>query len=98
MAKIAFIAPYASYYVNFSWDLLKTLVHDGYEVTAIAPDKDYESKFKSIGVQYREAPLTNTGINPFYDLYSIYILIKLLKKIKPDTVACFSIKPVLYGS
>ncbi|HWJ80033.1 MAG TPA: glycosyltransferase family 4 protein [Niallia sp.] len=98
MARIAFIAPYASYYVNFSWDLLKTLVHDGHEVIAIAPDKDNESKFKSIGVHYRKEPLINTGINPFYDIYSICILIRLLKRIEPDTVACFSIKPVLYGS
>jgi glycosyltransferase involved in cell wall biosynthesis len=98
MAKIVFIAPYARFYVHFRWDLLENLVSEGHEVVAIGPKGNNEREFISIGVQYREVPLRNTGINPFYDLYTVYKMKKLLLEIKPDLVACLGIKPVLYGS
>jgi glycosyltransferase involved in cell wall biosynthesis len=99
MANIVFIAPYARFYVHFRWDLLENLVSEGHEVVAIGPKaNNYKQEFISIGVQYREVPLRNTGINPFYDLYSVYKINKLLLEIKPDLVACLAIKPVLYGS
>ena len=98
MAKVLFIAPYAKFYEFFCWDLLEKLVHEGHEVIAIAPDKDQESKFNSIGVDYKYIPLKNTGTNPIYDILSIYNMKKVLTRTQPDIVTCYAIKPVLYGS
>lgn len=98
MARVVLVAPYSRFYVHFRWDFMKRLVQAGHEVIAIGPYNDCDCDFESIGVQYKVIPLKNTGINPLYDTYTIYYLIKLLKRIKPDIVACFAIKPVLYGS
>jgi glycosyltransferase involved in cell wall biosynthesis len=98
VARVVMIAPYAKYYIFFCWELLETLACEGHEVIAIAPDKGFESKFKSIGVHYKVVSLENTGTNPMNDIYSIYVLTKVLKRLKPDVISCYAIKPVLYGS
>lgn len=98
MAKIMFVVPYAKYYINFSWDLIKSLVLEGHEVIAAAPSNPFENELASIGVEFVEIPIKNTGLNPFYDIFSIYKMFTVFKKHQPDILCCYSIKPVLYGS
>lgn len=98
MAKIMFVVPYAKYYINFSWDLIKSLVLEGHEVIAAAPNNPYKNELASIGVKYVKIPIKNTGLNPFYDIYSIYKMVTVFKKHQPDILCCYSIKPVLYGT
>lgn len=96
MAKIMLIVPYAKYYIHFQHDFLKTLVTDGHEVIAVAPDGHHNLIID--GVTYKRIAMNNTGTNLFYDLYGLYKLISLLKEEKPDTICCYSLKPNLYGS
>ncbi|NOU92484.1 glycosyltransferase [Paenibacillus sp. LMG 31456] len=98
MAKIMFIVPYSKYYLNFSWDLIESLVHDGHSVTALAPDSVAEGTLSAVGVRFIQIPLKNTGLNPFYDILSIFHLARIIRNELPDIVSCYSIKPVLYGA
>ncbi|MDQ0917491.1 glycosyltransferase family 4 protein [Paenibacillus sp. V4I5] len=98
MAKIVFIVPYSKYYINFSWDLLKSLINEGNEITALAPDDSFHEELAAIGVKLIKTPLNNTGLNIFYDIYSLYMLVKRLKSIEPHLVMCYSLKPILYGT
>ncbi|MFH5185323.1 glycosyltransferase family 4 protein [Paenibacillus sp. TAB 01] len=98
MAKIVFIVPYSKYYVNFSWDLLNSLSNEGNEIIALAPDESFQQELAAIGVRLVKIPLNNTGLNVFYDIYSLHHLVKILKSINPHIVICYSIKPILYGS
>lgn len=98
MAKIMLIVPYAKYYLNFYWDLIESLVQDGHRVTAVAPDTGAESALAAIGVRFIQAPIKNTGLNPCYDIRSVFYLTRILRNERPDIICCYSIKPILYGS
>ncbi|MFD0681085.1 MULTISPECIES: glycosyltransferase family 4 protein [unclassified Paenibacillus] len=98
MAKIVCIVPYSKYYINFSWDLLKDMKQEGNEIVALAADNIFQQELEAIGVTLITIPLNNTGLNVFYDSYSLHILVKQLKSLQPDIVICYSIKPVLYGT
>jgi glycosyltransferase involved in cell wall biosynthesis len=98
MAKIMLVVPYAKYYKNFSWDLIQSLALEGHQVIAAAPSNPYHKELASIGVEYAHIPIKNTGLNPFYDLYSIFKMVQAFKRHQPDILCCYSIKPVLYGS
>jgi glycosyltransferase involved in cell wall biosynthesis len=43
-------------------------------------------------------PLSRQGINPFYELRTLWRLTRLYHQLAPDIVHHFTIKPVLYGS
>jgi len=92
------IAGYAKSLINFRGELIKTLVKKGHQVVALAPEKGFEGDLASIGAQYQPIPLKRTGTNPLNDLRVFFVLISTLKKLQPDLVFCYSVKPVIYGS
>ncbi|WP_379138560.1 glycosyltransferase family 4 protein [Paenibacillus sp. sgz500958] len=98
MAKIMFLVPYSKYYVNFLEDQLRSLKAEGHELIAVAPDYPSGKELKALGITFKRTPMTNTGINPFDDIVSLYKLVALLRQEKPDVLCCYSIKPNLYGS
>jgi glycosyltransferase involved in cell wall biosynthesis len=98
MKKIAIISPYTRSLINFRGDFIKDLVKLGYKVIALGPDEGFESKINELGAVYRKYYLQRTGLNPLSELKSIVSLSKILKKIKPDIVFSYAIKPTIYGS
>lgn len=98
MANIIFIVPYSKYYLNFSWELIESLIQDGHRVTAVAPDSVAEGALISKGVRFIRIPIKNTGLNPLYDALSIFHMARILWKESPEIISCYSIKPVLYGA
>ena len=83
---------------NFRLGLLKALQKEGYKIVIIAPRDAYSQKLKSIGFEYHNIIMNNKGTNPFEDSKLIYHLYKLYKKIKPDILLHYTIKPNIYGS
>ncbi|WP_319763649.1 glycosyltransferase family 4 protein [Maridesulfovibrio sp.] len=98
--KIAVIGGYSPSLINFRGPLLKALVSEGHEVYGIAPldSQDVPQKLADMGIKFIEAPIQRTGMNPLKDLAALFALVKILKRIKPDTVLSYTIKPVIYGS
>lgn len=100
MAHVVFIASYAPSLINFRGKLIEELINNGHKVSAIA----HESSGKThhdldvIGVDYYDIPLDRRGINPFKDIIWLFNTFKVLKKLKPDVVISYTIKPVIYGS
>ena len=64
----------------------------------MAPEKGFEKDLATLGAQYRSIPLQRTGINPVKDLHTLWVLVGVLKELKPDVVFSYAIKPVIYGS
>lgn len=98
--KIAVIGGYGPSLINFRGPMLRAMKQAGHDVYGIAPldSPDVPDKLKEMGIQYIEAPIKRTGMNPFRDLITIFFLSRILWKIKPDTVLSYTIKPVIYGS
>lgn len=98
MAKIVIISHYAPSLINFRGELIKTLVRAGHQVITLGPEAGFESELAEIGAEYKQIPLQRTGTNPAKDMSTVFALTKLLKKINPDIVLSYAIKPVIYGS
>ena len=83
---------------NFRVGLIKALQKEGYEVIAISPYDEYTKKLEGIGCKHYHIKINNKGSNPLEDLKLIYDIYKLYKKISPDVVLQYTIKPNIYGS
>ncbi len=80
-------------------NVIRKLVAEGYEVTVIAPvDKyiHYKKEFPDI-IHVPLKKLDRDSINPFKDLRLTMELNSIYKKIKPDTILHYTVKPNIYG-
>jgi len=83
---------------NFRTSLIKTLQKMGYHVVAIAPKDIYSQKLVETDIDYFEIKMNNMGTNLFEDTNLVYDYYKLFKKLKPDILLLYTIKPNIYGS
>lgn len=99
MSKIVVIAGFAESLIRFRGDLLAAMQTNGHEVAAIAPEDDdsVRKRLAEKGVEYHVVPMARAGLNPFADLRYLLQLSQCLRKIKPDVVLAYTIKPVVYG-
>ncbi|MGQ9592130.1 MAG: glycosyltransferase family 4 protein [Planctomycetota bacterium] len=98
MAKVLVVAPYAPSLIPFRGDLLRDLVRRGHEVHAAAPEPGYEKSLAALGVRYWRIPLARTGVSPLADLRALVALVRLIRRLRPQLVLSYAIKPVIYGS
>ncbi len=98
--KVAVIGGYGPSLINFRGSMLCAMKDAGHEVYGIAPEDspDVPARLAAMGINYVPAPIRRTGMNPVRDLATVYSLFKILRKIKPDAVLSYTIKPVIYGS
>ncbi len=82
---------------NFRKELINKLVKDGYEVFISMPKADENSFFSNMGCKIIETSVDRRGINPIRDFGLILNYIKIMKKLKPDIIFSYTIKPNIYG-
>ncbi len=99
MSKIAIIAGLAQSLVNFRGPLLDAMLRAGHEVHAIGPEADPATLdwLSQRGVVYHQIPLARTGLSPRADLETLLAIRTLFKRLKPDIMIAYTIKPVIYG-
>lgn len=61
------------------------------------PNGEFIKKLEDIGCKYIDIEFNRRGTNPLHDLKLIQNYMSLIKKIKPDLVITYTIKPTLYG-
>jgi len=83
---------------NFRLALIHALRNVGYTVVLIAPRDEYSQKLEEEGFLYYDIKMNNKGMNPFEDLLLIHDFYKLYRKIKPDILLNYTIKPNIYSS
>ncbi|HFI0306652.1 TPA: glycosyltransferase family 4 protein [Streptococcus suis] len=67
------------------------------EVFISLPNGDLVENLVEKGCQFINTPIDRRGINPFRDIVTVIAYFKLIRKIKPDLVISYTIKPVIYG-
>lgn len=78
--------------------LIKALRENGHKIYAIAPEDEYSQKLVEAGCEYHEVTMDSRGVNPIKDLALFFELRKIYKKIEPDVILHYTIKPNLYGT
>jgi glycosyltransferase involved in cell wall biosynthesis len=98
MPKIILFANTDWYLYNFRLSLAKELRAQGHEVVLVSTPGPFESLLQKEEFQWIPFPLSRQGINPLYELWTLWRLTRLYRQVNPDIVHHFTIKPVLYGS
>jgi glycosyltransferase involved in cell wall biosynthesis len=83
---------------NFRLELMRSLQCEGYRVVAIAPKDRYSKKIEQAGFEHHAIDINNLGTNPLEDLVLTGKIFRLYRKIQPDLLLHYTIKPNLYGS
>lgn len=83
---------------NFRLNLIKSLQQEGHEVHTIAPHDDFTERLIEMGCIHHDVKMDSRGANPFKDLALIFELFFLYKRVKPDIILHYTIKPNVYGT
>jgi glycosyltransferase involved in cell wall biosynthesis len=98
--RLALITSQAFSLSNFRGPLIKALVSKGVEVFAMAPDFDEETYklVRSLGAVPVDCSFNRTGVNPFRDGFDMLRLAVQLRRLRPDMMLGYFIKPVIFGT
>jgi len=78
--------------------LLRGLLENGVRVTVIAPYDATADAMVALGATYIDLPLASKSVNPLHDLRTLYTLWRIYRKLQPDLIFHYTIKPNIYGS
>ncbi len=100
--KILIFTNYANGLYLFRKELLLAFMESGYDVTISVPPDENIDKLRRLSYNDKKAEIIETsferrGNDPIKDLKLFTAYIRLLKKIRPNAVLTYTIKPNLYG-
>ena len=96
MKKILILANSDSGLYCFRKELVEKL-REQHHVYICVPNGKYVEYFQSIGCEYIPIDFNRHGINPFSEIKLLKTYENILKKVRPDIVATYTIKPNVYG-
>lgn len=79
-------------------DLIREIQARGHGVAAAVPRKDYLPEVEDLGIPIYPFDLGRTGVNPVEDLRTTMSLARLIRRLRPEAVFSYTVKPVVYGS
>lgn len=82
---------------NFRKELIERLILEGYRVVISSPYGERIDDLIGMGCEYYEATIERHGTNPFKEFKLLTYYKNLMKKVKPDVVLTYTIKPNIYG-
>jgi len=82
---------------RFRKDLLAALLDAGHEVYISLPNGDFVPELVRLGCRFMDTPIERRGTNPLHDSKLFRQYRAMLKKVQPDLVLTYTIKPNIYG-
>lgn len=83
---------------NFRLNFVKKLLAQGYEVHTIAPHDNYTALLEKAGCRHHDVKMDSRGANPIKDIALTIELWSIYRKVKPDIILHYTIKPNVYGT
>lgn len=97
--RILVVSPKNKTVFNFRGDLIKDMIAKGNEVYVTGPNQDFVEDIMALGVkEFIEVPLIKDNTSISGDLAYLKKLKAVMKKVQPELVFEYTIKPVIYGS
>lgn len=99
MARVLLIAGQAESLLNFRGDLIAAMHAAGHEVHAAAGacTDELNETLTARGVVLHPVAIARTGMNPLRDARTCLAFYRLMRRIRPEVVLAYTIKPVIYG-
>ena len=79
-------------------ELVERLISEGHHVTVITPHGERVADMVAMGCDYIETKVDRHGTNPIKDFGLLKNYYRILKKMAPDAVLSYTIKPNIYAS
>src|SRR5690349_21126918 len=96
--KIAVVLNTSWNIYNFRMNFVRQLMAQGHEVHTIAPVDDYTQQLREAGCIHHAIKMDSRGANPIKDSALILELFLIYKKVRPDIILHYTIKPNVYGT
>lgn len=100
--KFLIICSHLPSILNFRGKLIEEIHKRGKEIHIFSPNLDeFNNEVKTIrklGYHIHNIPMQRTGTNPAADIKTFLTMYKLIKKIQPEYILSYTIKPVIYGT
>jgi len=101
LTRILILGSYSPSLRNFRGALIEALVERGIDVHVAAPllseDVTTGKWLDRLGVVRHDIALSRAGLNPIYDLSTLWQLSRLMRQINPDVFLGYTVKPVVWG-
>lgn len=95
------IASFADSLIGFRAPLIAAIQAKGFDVHVAAPDLPADSpvrlQMEAQGLTVHEVSMHRTGTDPVADVRTFFALLSLMRRIRPELVMGYTIKPVIYG-
>ena len=99
MSKNILIVSNCTWYLyNFRKALLSDLKNKQYNLILISPIDEYYLKISKFFIKKENLFLVRSSENPILEIITLFHLLLIYLKYKPDLVHHFTIKPCIYGS
>ena len=95
--KILFCCATSKMVLSFRTELIKKFQDEGYHVSVVTFDDAYSKQILDLGVDFYCVDDNNRGLNPLKILTLKNRYYKIIKRVKPDVVFTFMMKPNIYG-
>src|SRR5882762_10393955 len=96
--KIAIVLNTSWNIYNFRMNVVRSLQEQGHEVHTVAPIDDYTRSLREAGCVHHPVKMDSRGANPIKDAALIVELWSIYRKMRPDVILHYTIKPNVYGS
>lgn len=95
--KILILANMDITLLYFRQELIERLIKEKIDVYVSFPKSENVKVFEEKGCKFIDVQMDRHGMNPFKDFIILRNYLRILKKIKPDYVLTYTIKPNIYG-
>ena len=83
---------------RFHNPIMKRLVDVGLKVYAVSPPGPFVADIESLGVEFVPWTLSRRSLNPLTEFASLVRLVRIYRRLRPDLVQHFTVKPNVYGA
>lgn len=99
-ARVVLLGSYAPSLINFRGSLIEAIVARGHHVFALAPDidEDVAARVRELGADPVSVTLGRTSLNLVEALRTVRELRLQVRRLKPDVVIAYTIKPIVLGA
>ncbi len=98
MARVLLFANTTWYLYNFRMALARRARDAGHEVLMAGPRDEYAERVRQAGFEWYPVEVSRRGMNPIIEAGAIIQCGRLYRRLRPELVHHFTIKPVVYGS
>ena len=98
MSKVLFLVNHDVVIYNFRLEVVERLLADGHQVVISSPYGERIEDLKKLGCEYYDISISRHGMNPLKEFSLVQEYKRLIKKVRPNIVLSYTIKPNIYGA